>query len=370
MPDMIKHNRNDLLRGMCEQIHDFNRQRKHGLDIVYKKLRELNVYSFRAWMHHDYILEDYKTIDRSGADYFHNIYASLHKCGILHITVMSHYWFLDDPAARGKTCMAAPERDMKKGSKYLKFLDMFEKSWETIALEFPYIKYWEIGNELNHDTFLYPVKRLYDKKSALFTHEEKISIMTDMMFRAYRGIKSAIPCSVVVMPGLAPAMALETGYINTSLEYIYKNIESGEYGSKNPDDFFDILCWHPYCPYNMPAQEWKKYNDDIYKTVILHNDARSFNEGKKVYLTEFGFSDFGNEDIDSYLASAAIEKYRLVRSDMPYIDIIHAFRLFDDYAAYHWGGNNEKYFGFYRDVVQGCKIKERGKALLEYYNEK
>ena len=364
MSSKTQHERADTLRGMCEQLYDFNISRGHGLKVVYEKLREMNVYSFRAWMHLNYILSDYKTINEGGARYFHKIYASLADCGIEHIVAMSHKWFLDDPKIRRGTCMHAPGRDMRAGSKYLRFLDMFEKSWETAAREFPEITYWEPGNECNHDVFLAPAAKLHDRSAPPFSHKEKIDIMTDMMFRACRGIKSVNPGAILVMPGLTSSLPPKDGYIAQSVDMIYDNIESGDFGSKNITDFFDILGWHPYCPADMSARDWKDYNDSIFSAAVKHNDGN-----RKVYFTEFGFTDVGREDNDNYLADVAIQKYRIVRDEMPYVESVHAFRLFDDYAAYAWGKNFEKYFGFYRDTFAGCSIKARGITLKNLYHE-
>jgi hypothetical protein len=352
-----------LINGMCEQLYDFNISRGHSLDTAYDKLREMNVKSFRAWMHFGYIFDSYNRLNKKGAEYFHRIFKSLGECGIRQIIVMSHNWFLDDPAAKNHVVMHTPARNAESGSSYKRFLEMYETSWYLAAKEFSEIEYWETGNELNHNVFLSPVERLKNHDFPFFSHEEKAAIMTDMMYYASRGIKQANPDAVTVMPGMAPAEALETGYMAQTLEYIYANIESGNFGSLCSDDFFDVLCWHPYCPGGMPSADWKRYNDDIYDVARRHGD-----NGKKVFLSEFGFSDIGSADTDNYLAAAGIEKYRTARESMPYIESIHAFRLFDDYSAFNWGGNYEKYFGFYRDVCEGCTIKERGKALRDLYN--
>jgi beta-glucosidase/6-phospho-beta-glucosidase/beta-galactosidase len=354
-----------LLNGMCEQLYDFNISRGHSLETAYTKLREMNVQSFRAWMHFGYIFDSYDCLNKAGVTYFHRLFQGLNECGIRQIIVMSHNWFLSDPAAKKRVVMHAPARDTSDGSAYSHFLEMFETSWYLAAKEFPEIEYWETGNELNHNVFLCPAKRLQNPDFPYFTHEEKAAIMTDMMFYASRGIKRANPRAAAVMPGMAPAEALETGYIAKTLEYIYTNIESGNFGSTDSDDFFDALCWHPYCSGGMPDSEWKKYNDDIYDVARRHGD-----DGKKVFLSEFGFSDIGSRDTDEYLASAGLGKYIIARESMPYIESIHAFRLFDDYSAFNWGGNFEKYFGFYHDAYEGCTIKARGITLRDLYNGK
>lgn len=354
-----------LINGMCEQLYDFNIIRGHSLEIAYNKLREMNVQSFRAWMHFGCIFDSFNRLNTGAVKYFHRLFKDLNLCGIRQIIVMSHNWFLDYPAAKNRVVMNTPSRDTSINSQYKLFLEMYETSWYLAAKEFTEIEYWETGNELNHNVFLSPAERLDNPDFQYFTHAEKSAIMTDMMFSASQGIKRANNESVTVMPGMAPAEALETGYMAETLEYIYTNIESGDFGSTDSDDFFNVLCWHPYCSAGMPAVEWKGYNDDIYEVARRHGD-----DGKKVFLSEFGFSDIGSSDTDEFLSTAGLEKYIIARESMPYIESVHAFRLFDDYSAFKWGGNYEKYFGFYRDVCEGCTIKARGKTLRDLYNNR
>ena len=350
-----------LINGMCEQLYDFNIIRGHSLEIAYEKLRDMNVQSFRAWMHFGILFYRYDKLNTGEVKYFHRLFQNLSKCGIRQILVMSHNWFLDYPSVKNRAVMITPTRDMSVGSPYKLFLEMYETSWYLAAKEFTEIEYWETGNELNHNVFLSPVMRLENPDFPYFTHSEKAAIMTDMMFTATQGIKHADSEAVSVMPGMAPAEPLETGYIAGTLEHIYSNIESGDFGSTDSDDFFHALCWHPYCSGSMPAAEWKRYNDDIYDVARLHGDG-----GKKVFLSEFGFSDIGSGETDEFLSAAGLEKYIIARESMPYIESIHAFRLFDDYSAYNWGGNYEKYFGFYRDVCEGCAIKDTGKNIAGF----
>lgn len=352
-----------LINGMCEQLYDFNIVRGHSLETAFDKLRDMNVRSFRAWMHFGIIFNSYNKLNPGEVKYYHRLFHDLTECGVKQILVMSHNWFLDHPAVKKRAVMKTPQRDMNAGSPYKLFLEMYETSWYLAAKEFSEIEYWETGNELNHNVFLSPAANPKNSEFPYFTHAEKAEIMTDMMFAATKGIKHANVETVTVMPGMAPAEPLETGYIARTLEYIYSNIERGDFGSKDSDDFFEALCWHPYCAGSMPGGEWKKHNDDIYEIACRHGDR-----GKKVFLSEFGFSDTGNSETDAFLSGAGIEKYIIARESMPYIESVHAFRLFDDYSAYNWGGNHEKYFGFYRDTCEGCTIKVRGKALRDLYN--
>jgi len=54
-----------------------------------------------------------------------------------------------------------PSRNLTEGSPYKKFLNRYEKSWETLAKTFPNITMWEIGNEYNLHIFLHPQDLLY-----------------------------------------------------------------------------------------------------------------------------------------------------------------------------------------------------------------
>ena len=55
-----------------------------------------------------------------------------------------------------------------------------------------------------------------------------------------------------------------------------------------------------------------KYNQDVYQVVINHND-----EGKEVYFSELGWTDFGTRDEDALnrIADNYVQSYKHIKED-------------------------------------------------------
>ncbi len=237
----------EYLNGMC-LAYCFTRGRLDN-GTAAAELEKLNVKSVRVWMHMTDLLRDPCTVRRDMAESWHNVYRQLYRHGVKRIVAMSHFWFLKYDA-EGRLCGggSAPHRDSPD---YAGFLDMYEQSWRTLVSEFPEVTDWETGNEINHKVFLYCCG------DEPYTWNEQIDVAVDMMFRACRAVRSVNPEARVVMPGLAPvddggegvygaSIAAEYGGMTAALDRIYTDIESGDFGSKDPRDFFDAVCWHPY----------------------------------------------------------------------------------------------------------------------------
>ena len=135
-----------------------------------------------------------------------------------------------------------------------------------------------------------------------------------------------------------------------SLERVYTNIESDKFGSTETDDFFEALAWHPYSPFACPDQAWVDANNRLYDIAIAHGD-----KGKKVFLTEVGFPDGKNVTTDKSQAAWIGIMYNLVKEQMPYVESLHYYRLFND-------GDNDLY-GLFYEPKDGFGPKEKGKAF-------
>lgn len=342
----------------------------NGLCYVYKYARNeipmekaaelfkrMNAKSMRSWNHALWLLENPRKVNKEEAENFHKMYRSFQQAGAKQIIGMSHKWFMPEnlPADAGDI-YCVPDRDLSKGSDYMNFLDIYEESWETLAKEFGEINYWETGNEYNHDPFLHPMNYREDKEKNVFTLEEKAEITTDMMFRSARGIKKANPEAKIIMPGMAPVgdtgisvfkNSILTKYsgMAKTLDCIYENIKSGEFGSTNPRDFFDSLCWHPYYSkklpeggweWRLPDDSWVENNDTVYRVALKHGD-----DEVDCYLTEFGFSDFGSPETDEKVMDYYGMAYENIREKMPYVSGAHTYRMFEflrtDERIDYWG---------------------------------
>jgi len=224
-----------------------------------------------------------------------------------------------------------PHRNMTEGSKYRRFLELYEESWETLAREFPEIKVWEIGNEYNLHKYLHPPEYDPNKKDETgFSLQERGAIVTDLLYYGSRGIHAGNPNATTVMCGLGPA-ANRIRDIENFLDSIYENIESGRWPSTNPDDFFQVACWHPYTSNEKPNKKnWVDPNKAVYEVMKRHGDGN-----KRVVFSEMGFSDnctgLSKEEVADYL----LETFRLAKDNFPWLDIIYWFRLADRDPKYH-----------------------------------
>jgi hypothetical protein len=119
------------------------------------------------------------------------------------------------------------------------------------------------------------------------------------------------------------------------LQQIYDNIYSGAFGyfydteneedaSLDPDDYFDIACWHPYV-WNKTALDedyFVQENNKVYQ-VILDNEKKH----KKVFLSEVGFTDLSRGE---EIATESVKRmFHAVSTRMPYVETVDVFKLYD-----------------------------------------
>ena len=121
-------------------------------------------------------------------------------------------------------------------------------------------------------------------------------------------------------------------------------------------------AWHPYLfTVNNPGTLWAEFNDAAYRVMEKYGDGH-----KKVLLTEFGYTDSGDPELEKKQTEWYKEIVALCKT-RPYIHTIHIFRLFEDFRAdgerksADWGGPNEVYFGIFREPENG--LTPRNKAV-------
>lgn len=134
------------------------------------------------------------------------------------------------------------------------------------------------------------------------------------MLYAAKGIKAANPKNIAIMPGLSPTQ-LNMKNVEYFVEDIYNRIKSGEapYGntkSKDPDDYFGALCWHPYA--KSIDESWLQSQKDVYNIVIENGD-----EGKKVIFSELGFSDNGVDDVEELQIGYTERVFEYCENELP-----------------------------------------------------
>lgn len=332
---------------------------ERGLDIarIMDLMEDMNVKSMRNWMNLSTLLTSPTTVNSTEVEKQKMWLAMLEARGVTKIVGMSQgaFW-----KGGNGDALAVPYRDLTDGSEYCAFLEQYRQSWKTLAGTFPEVRYWEVGNETNNDPFLHPVD--YSTRGTKFTADEKAMITVDMMYYAARGVKEANPAATVIFPAMAPTNGFAS--MRAFLEKCYAYIESGDApGGTDPDAYFDGMAWHMYYFRTaFTAENWLEGNNSIHDVMVAHGDAE-----KKVFLTEFGFSDGGSAEKDEAGAQAFREIFRLAEQ-MPYLDSLYPFRMIEDETAAEWGGTIEIYYGMFRVFDQthfGAKAKAR--AICEIY---
>lgn len=333
-------------------------ERQLNISKIMNLLETMNVECMRNWMNIPTLLLSPTKINKEEVEKQKQWLAMLEVRGITKVIGMSQGAFWPDGSV--EDTLAAPYRDTTPGSLYMQYLEAYRQSWKTLAQTFPEIKYWEVGNETNHDPFLHPTT--YVSRKQTFTNAEKAQITVDMIYYASLGIREANPDAMICFPGMAAVNGF-TG-VRTFLENVYQYIESGNaLGGTNPDTYFDAVAWHMYYfSTSFTADNWLEGNNSIYRVMQAHGDGE-----KKVFLTEFGFSDGGDLQKDAQQAEYFRQIFALV-DQMPYLDSLYPFRVVEDATAAEWGGSIEIYYGMYRVIdKEHFEAKEKAKAICEIY---
>ena len=217
--------------------------------------------AYRSWMHLTEVLKDPVAPNEVEVARHRRLLDRAAELDI-EVTGMNHEWFLPE-GCKQRTGHAMPPRDLTPGSLYMKTLEMWEQSWETMVKLFPQVTIWEVGNEWNLNAFLHPDGFLDSDMSHPFSPDEKMDIAVDLMYFAARAIRRANPNAKVASfspalstPGLGGGLPdfLPVMYgVAWALDMVYSRIKSGKFWSTNPDDYFDIVAWHPYVFTNHPV---------------------------------------------------------------------------------------------------------------------
>ena len=317
-------------------------------------INNLGCKTVRHWMHFTALMKDKDTMNEEECERMHLALEECLKYDIVNIG-MNHHNFNGGLSSVGKV-----KRNMVKGSDYILWLDDYYTSWYNLVSEFPEVLYWEIDNELNNPDFMF---NAYDK--TYFTASEMAEIATDMLYYATRAIHDANPEAQSVMGGLTEPLGLGNSNLENSrpsnawfLQAIYDNIFSGEFGyfyssetsdtaSLDPDDYFDILSWHPYV-WNKEALDedfFVEENNKPYQ-VALDNEGKH----KKVFITEVGFSDFSRGE--KVVAESTKRMYHAISTRMPYVETLNVFKMYDSAAPSFDGSaadNGYSRYGFFYD---------------------
>ena len=126
--------------------------------------------------------------------------------------------------------------------------------------------------------------------------------------------------------------------IENFLELIYRNIESGRWRSTDPDDFFQMVSWHPYIEEEPTTGNWVDPNQEVYEVMEKHDDGN-----KRVVFSEIGYTDndLSKEKVAEYLK----EVFGLAKDNFPWLDTIYWYRLQDRNLLYAGGPSRMDGFG-------------------------
>lgn len=354
----------DFLAGMCYMEYEWGNQLDD--DRVLEVMENMGVKSLRMWMHFSYFMESPTMINRAKADKMHEYLQKAIDKGF-QIIGMNHYNYHEEGYfSIGKEKRVHIEDE---NSKYNQWLEDYETSWYTLANEFQEILFWEIDNEIDNPDFMY----IDGEKNNVLTQEEMAHIALDMLYRGSLGIHKANQDANTIMGGLVDSMGLGkgssynqvyTGNNKEFLEIFYDFIDTGEHGSIYYDDFFQIAAWHPYY-YSSTADEYFLQENNAIYEIIKRREGKD----KKVFLTEFGWSD---QNV-SNKSQCILDLYTMLREQMPYVESLHYFLLFDK--------TNEKSVGLFQcPLVQDASPKDsayayqqinhgKGELKLKFKNE-
>lgn len=325
------------------EIIDKNHNYSKALDGV----SALGANIIRNFMHTNDLLFDPYTLREDNVAFHKAVIKKANAEGI-EVIGQNHKWF----GCRTGDFLSVPDRDTAPDSAYMQFLSDYEQCWYKIVNAFPEITYWEIGNEWNNDVFLHPYN--YTDQGERFTFEEKADIATDMYFYASRGIHRANQNAVTIMGGLTDIESTGWGNAKGFLKLVYENIRSGKYPSVYTNEYFQVVCWHPYNYDGVWSEKWVQHNIDIYSLVKEYEGYE-----KPVFFTEVGFSDYGDSEKETVMANLLTKTLTAIRDEMPFVKSVCWFRLFNDSAAGSWAvgdsGQMEANFGLFTEPdANGC----------------
>lgn len=362
------------LYGMCE-IFEGAVDRSVAPETTIELTSALGCKSMRLWMHHKQLmtLKDGRPAFRPGKlDQYRGYADALIAKGVTRLTSMNHSYLYPQSFTGNRN--SENEIPLPGTECYLEFLRLIEQSYELMAASFPQIEYFEVGNETNLHRFMCkpgwpsenaPREGEYDERYC-YTKAEKAAIMADICWYANRGIKRGNPRAYVVFPGLTPLF----GYTEMAADFelVYGHIESGKFPSgaapdTDPDNYFQVLAWHPY-NFSGESAIFVQGCNEVYDVMKRHGDY-----GKKVFITEFGYHDFDLvkhgytlEEADKKQAEWLYNDFKAFRNELPYVETVHIFRLYDWVA----GPGIEIDFGMFRSAASESGLMPKAKGLAYY----
>ncbi|RJQ32853.1 MAG: glycosyl hydrolase family protein [Actinobacteria bacterium] len=172
------------------------------------------------------------------------------------------------------------------------------------------IRDWEVWNEPNITNFWQPAPN--------------VAAYTDLLKKAYVGIKQADPNATVVSGGLSPAT---TSYGNIAP----RDFVSGMYAN-GVRSYFDVLGHHPYCFPALPSSyyDWSAWSQMSDTSTSIRSIMASFGDSdKNIWGTEFGCPTNGRSDVNESLQAQTIEAAALQMQNKPWLEKLFIYSYKD-----------------------------------------
>lgn len=290
---------------------------------------------------------------------------------------------------------------------YATFMEIQTEYFRVLAEEVPGITHYEGINEPENPyvSIIHKMGYLEDSERILLNNPsaypdnsyyeydvaEIAKITVDYCHAITNGLKNAESNAKVLSSGLTvTANAYE--YLIEAYKYI-KYTSDNYYKDNDPNNYFEILNWHPYVFANnqdnpdmandvVPGNNWGKdywgpqwiaFQEKLYNVVNIHHGPNV-----KVWITELGQSDWGSNYFITPLESSqrVQEMIELVEANLPFVDTVIGFRLFDrlnsDQETDVTDAGEDNY-GMIEDVSNAISgitaLKENGKVFYRNVND-
>ncbi len=380
----------EYLYGICETPLELYPEVDSGLtaEWIADVCAAMGIKSYRIWAHMGHLFtvneDDSLTVNQDYADRIHQVVATLEAAGVEKFSLLtSERLHLAEDSKYSNTSVADPTTDIDK---YLRGLQIEEKAYEWMAKEFPNIDYYECINEPDHEAGTFINKNGYVYNPAEigageynFTTEETIKVCMDYCWYIRRGLQNGNPNAKLMMPALCHYSS-SPAWMEKMYEAIYsKTLPAGqELSDTDPDNYFDVLNWHPYLNSmfgvgdNISEGLWVERQKEFHDVAVKYGDAE-----KPVWLTEFGFSDSGDITVlgtvtaDGQTGKAPtnyVAALEAIKEELPWVETICMFRVTDMYNVKYDVATENTFGLFYNpdDPVNKGKPKPAAVAVARH----
>ncbi len=380
----------EYLYGICETPVELYPEVDSALtaDWIAEVCAAMGMKSYRMWAHITMLFSvdenDEVTMNEDYAERIHYVIDTLKAAGVEKISLLTadRLHLAED---KNYTNSSVPDPTVDY-DKYIRALLVEEKAYEIMAREFPEVDYFECINEPDHAAGVGINKNgyIYNPSDTSggeynFTDEETVKVCMDYCWYIRRGLKKGNADAKLMMPALCHYSSSPT-WMEMMYEAIYsKTLPAGqEYSDTDPDNYFDVLNWHPYVNSmfgvgnDISEGLWVERQNEFHDVAVKYGDAE-----KPVWLTEFGFSDSGDISVlgtvtkDGQTGKAPtnyVDMLKTIKKELPWVETVCMFRITDMYNV-KYDVESENTFGLFynpNDPENVGKPKPAAVAITRY----